>query len=71
MRFVHPDNATKMAKLKFNTRGKPDNYTRAICTKGELSIQVRHSLRVATKHDDRWQRWSANVVDGCGGHRRL
>lgn len=60
--FVHPEGSPNVAKLKFNTRGRPDNYTYAVCTKSSQRIQVRHSLRVATRHFKGSQRYDANVV---------
>jgi len=60
--FVHPDGATKMAKLKFNTKGRPNKYTYAICKRSGLAIQVRHALRVATRHCNDAQTHRANVV---------
>lgn len=39
-------------KLKFNTRGHPGGYSYAICSSpdGADIVQVRHQLRVATRH---------------------
>jgi hypothetical protein len=39
-------------KLKFNTRGHPAGYSYAVCTSvdGAETVQVRHQLRVATRH---------------------
>src|SRR5215468_3274718 len=37
-------------KLKYNTRGRPSLYTYAHCTKGDQKVQIRHNLRVATRH---------------------
>jgi hypothetical protein len=58
----HPDKEAKYAKLKFSTRGRPNRYTYAICTKGEERIQLRHGLRVATRHHKKPSRYRANVV---------
>lgn len=60
--FEHPDKHTNSVKLKFNTRGKPNNYTFARCARGKRVIQVRHSLRVATRHHAPWMHHNANVV---------
>jgi hypothetical protein len=53
VQLIHPKKAktgeTTAVRLKFSTRGRPDNYTRAICTRGEQRLQVRHGLRVATR----------------------
>ncbi len=60
--FKHPQAGTSYVKLKYNTRGRPGLYTYAICTKGRQRIQIRHSIRVATKHHRPGQRYSANIV---------
>lgn len=40
-----------LVKLKFSTRGRPSNYSYARCSKdGENDIEIRHQLRVSTKH---------------------
>src|SRR6266498_3897521 len=44
VKFVHPKKSGSYAKLKFSTRGRPDEYTYAICKKGKQIIQVRHCL---------------------------
>ncbi len=62
VRFEHPDGEAKMARLKFSTRGKPNKYTFAVCSKSGLRVQVRHSLRVATQHFTGDQAHPANVV---------
>ena len=53
---------SQVAKLKFNTRGIPNNYTYAICTNDIEQVQVRHSMRVATEHHQPSQKNDANVV---------
>lgn len=35
--------------LKFNTRGKPSNYSYALCQKDSEQCQIRHNLRVNIK----------------------
>jgi hypothetical protein len=49
----NPNSSANVApmRLKFSTRGRPSNYSYAKCTspKGEV-FQVRHQLRVATRH---------------------
>ncbi len=47
--FPNPPPAT--FRLKFSTRGRPDNYSFVRCTSnsGEV-LQIRHQLRVATRH---------------------
>lgn len=62
VQFIHPGGVSQIAKLKFNTRGRPNNYTYAVCTKDIDQVQVRHSLRVATEHHQPSQRNDANVV---------
>jgi hypothetical protein len=51
--LVHPtkpkDGQAPPVRLKFSTRGRPDGYTRAVCSRGYLRLQVRHGLRVATR----------------------
>ena len=60
--FKNPPSSSKFVKLKFSTRGQPSLYTYALCTKGNQIIQVRHGLRVATKHHRSGLSHSANVV---------
>jgi hypothetical protein len=51
--LVHPrDEQTKkqVLKLKFNTRGAPKGYSYARCEKDGHVLQIRHGLRVATRH---------------------
>lgn len=61
--FHHPQKQNqKIVKLKFSTRGRPDNYTYAICEKKDTRIQIRHQIRVATKHHRVYQSPPANVV---------
>lgn len=51
----------KQVRLKFSTRGRPDNYTYAICRKNGIEIHVRHQLRVATRFHKEGQSPPANV----------
>jgi len=60
--FRNPQSSSKFVKLKFNTRGQPKLYTYALCTKDNQKIQVRHGLRVATKHHRIELAYPANVV---------
>ncbi len=60
--FKHPGPTTQYVKLKFNTRGRPSQYTYALCTKDTKAVQVRHAIRVATKHHRSEQLPAANVV---------
>lgn len=48
-------------KLKFSTRGEPDNFSYAVARKGNRTIQIRHQLRVATKAHDYDSKYYANV----------
>ncbi len=64
--FVHP---TKLAtsgkptlRLKFSTRGRPENYTYVKCQKAEEVLQIRHQLRVATRSYKRKNKFKANMV---------
>jgi hypothetical protein len=60
--LVHPNGADGVARLKFNTRGRPNNYTYASCAKANGRLQVRHALRVATEHHQPGQKNDANIV---------
>lgn len=41
----------QFVKLKFSTRGRPSRYSYARCAKdGTDDVEIRHQLRVATKH---------------------
>lgn len=48
-------------RLKFSTRGIPANYSYAVCTKDEQSVELRHQLRVATYHHRDSQEYRANI----------
>jgi hypothetical protein len=65
VKLVHPlDEQKKRRKhchLKFSTSGRPGNYTYASCTRHKQVIQIRHQLRVATKHYLPTNRYPANV----------
>lgn len=55
IRIVNPfDRDTKryVFRLKVSTRGRPGGYSYAVCTSpdGAETVQVRHQLRVATRH---------------------
>jgi hypothetical protein len=61
--FVHPKKHTgKHLRLKFNTRGRPSNYSFIRCSKGQVEVHIRHQIRVATAHYRIGQRFRANVV---------
>ena len=66
--FVHPTAALKKAgnnppeiRLKFSTRGRPENYTYAKCEKAGLTVQIRHQIRVSTARHRNNQRYPANI----------
>lgn len=55
VQVVNPARGNKNQKgvrLKFSTRGKPNNYTYFLCSKGRNQVQIRHQLRVATHSHD-------------------
>jgi hypothetical protein len=60
--FKNPGGKSSVAQLKYSTRGRPDNYTYAVCKKGKRCIQIRHGLRIATKSHQVGQSMPANVV---------
>ena len=49
-------------RLKFSTRGRPENYTYIECAKMDTKVQIRHQLRVATRFHRKNQRPPSNVV---------
>ena len=55
-------NKKEVFKLKFNTRGKPSNYSYIVCSKGQRKRQIRHGLRVQTRTNKRINFSSANIV---------
>jgi hypothetical protein len=61
VKIINPNNSTTVL-LKFNTRGKPSNYSYAECKRENECVQIRHSLRVATKSNRLDQEYPANVV---------
>jgi hypothetical protein len=52
------ETAKGIFRLKFSTRGRPASYSYAHC---KSPVQIRHQLRVATRHHKQGQRPSANV----------
>lgn len=56
-------NGRRIFKLKFNTKGAPKGYSYALCkhTDGR-ECQIRHGLRVQTKHHSSKNTFPANVV---------
>ena len=42
----------KQLRLKFSTRGRPQNYSFVECERDGVRCQIRHQLRVATRADD-------------------
>jgi hypothetical protein len=64
VRIVNPARGRKAQRgihLKFSTRGKPNNYTYFLCSKGKNEVQIRHQLRVATHFHDQDTLPPANV----------
>lgn len=49
-------------RLKFSTRGRPENYTYARCTKADYAVQIRHQIRVATNAHRASRKYNANIV---------
>lgn len=49
-------------RLKFSTRGRPENYTYARCSRDGEAIQIRHQLRVATRAYKPSNKFRANLV---------
>lgn len=61
--IINPEiNGEEVFKLKFNTRGKPANYSYATCHKDERIRQIRHGLRVQTYSYRQTNTNSANIV---------
>jgi hypothetical protein len=64
--FVHPTKAASDGKptlrLKFSTRGRPENYTYVKCEKDAEKLQIRHQLRVATRSHKQKNKFRANMV---------
>ena len=62
--IINPLNASAEPefRLKFSTRGRPEGYSYVRCTStsGEV-VQIRHQLRVATRHHRASDRPAANV----------
>lgn len=56
-----PKSKPGTVSLKFSTRGRPARYTFARCVKPSTTVQVRHGLRVATRHHTPQQKQPANV----------
>lgn len=62
--IINPENASARPefRLKFSTRGRPGGYSYVRCTStsGDV-VQIRHQLRVATRHHRDSDRPAANV----------
>lgn len=64
VRIVNPLNPKKKRTdfvLKFSTRGRPDRYSYAECRNGDLTVEIRHQLRVATRSNRDGQTHRANL----------
>jgi hypothetical protein len=64
VQFVNPtskDGAARPLRLKFSTRGRPQNYTYIACKKDGDSRQIRHQLRVATEAHRHGNERNANI----------
>jgi hypothetical protein len=64
--LMHPhaqaSDAPGSLRLKFSTRGRPANYSHVKCTSPSgVIFQIRHQLRVATKHHRESCRPAANI----------
>lgn len=61
--FVHPKKPgeAETVRLKFSTRGRPENYSYARCQKGNSTIEIRHQMRVETAHATPGQNPPANL----------
>jgi hypothetical protein len=44
IRFEHPKNFGGKVRLKYSTRGKPENYTYAVAIKGKKQIEISLTL---------------------------
>lgn len=66
LKIVNPgqtaDGTKPTLRLKFSTRGRPENYTYVLCEKEENKLQVRHQLRVATRAYRGINKFKANIV---------
>lgn len=51
----------KVFRLKFSTKGAPNNYSYALCIKGEKRCQIRHQLRVSTRSYNTKNKYRANI----------
>ncbi len=60
--FVNPSGEVSgFIKLKYSTRGRPANYSYAVCRKEEREVHIRHQMRVATRAHRPTQRRPANI----------
>lgn len=64
--FKHPKplapGSKQVLRLKFSTRGRPENYTYVSCSRNDEAIQIRHQLRAATRSHKPGRKFRANVV---------
>lgn len=61
MNPVDKNTKRRFFKLKFSTRGEPNNFSYAVARKGNRAIQIRHQLRVATMAHVYGSKYYANV----------
>jgi len=66
VRLINPQSNgsdQRRMRLKYSTRGRPDNYSYFVCSKSGDEIQIRHQLRVATHSFQEFgnQKYAANV----------
>ncbi len=52
---------SRSVRLKFSTRGAPNNYSYVVCRKGTKEVHIRHQLRVATRAHCPGMKFPANV----------
>ncbi len=63
IRFEHPKNYGGKVRLKYSTRGKPENYTYAVAVKRKKQIEIRHNIRIRSAHSDYESPVASFVVD--------
>ncbi len=50
IQFQHPKKSGGMVRLKYSTRGRPDNYTYVEAVKGKKKIEIRHNIRIRSAY---------------------
>lgn len=63
IQFQHPKKSGGMVRLKYSTRGRPDNFTYAKAVKGKKKIEIRHNIRIRSAYSNKENPIASFVID--------